>query len=233
MSKNLKLFTVGNFEFRLHHLLIIGVLSLSFSVSMLIRSQAVDYGFELNEFDPFFNYRATEFLVNNNLQDYLEWHDEKSWYPYGRNVSDTSQVTLHISTAILYKIFGFGLSLYDFTILFPTFIGAITSIAVFAFVRVLGGTTAGLFASLMFAVSVPIFSRGFVGWFKSEPLGLFLGFIAVYLFVSGIKNDKGSISFLKLAGAGLFLSLALSAWGGMIFFVISIFLFCFAIPFFK
>ena len=56
MSKNLKLFTVGNFEFRLQHLLIIGILSLAFSISMLIRSQGADYGFELNEFDPFFNF---------------------------------------------------------------------------------------------------------------------------------------------------------------------------------
>jgi dolichyl-diphosphooligosaccharide---protein glycosyltransferase len=233
MVSNQKLFSVGTFDFRLQHLLVIGILVLSVSISVLIRSTPAMYGIELFEYDPFFNFRATEYLINNNLQDYLQWHDEKSWYPYGRNVSDTSQVTLHISTAIFYKFFNFGISLYDFTILFPLIIGSLTSLAIFGFVRVLGGTTAGLLASLMFAVSVPIFSRGFIGWFKSEPLGLFFGFIAVYLFVSGIKNDKGKISFLKLAGAGLFLSLGLSSWGGIIFFVISILLFYFAIPFFR
>ncbi|EPA05441.1 hypothetical protein BG20_I2319, partial [Candidatus Nitrosarchaeum limnium BG20] len=36
--------SVGKFDFKLHHLLIIGILSLSFSVSFLIRSQAADYG---------------------------------------------------------------------------------------------------------------------------------------------------------------------------------------------
>jgi len=38
---------------------------------MLIRSQGADYGFELNEFDPFFNYRATDFIINNGLDAYL------------------------------------------------------------------------------------------------------------------------------------------------------------------
>ena len=35
----------------------------------------------LNEFDPYFNYRATEFLVENGLEEYYEWHDYMSWYP--------------------------------------------------------------------------------------------------------------------------------------------------------
>ena len=87
MTKNLKLFTVGNFEFRLQHLLIIGILSLAFSVSMLMRSQSADYGFELQEFDPFFNYRATQFIVDNGLNAYFDWDDDRSRYPFGRNVS--------------------------------------------------------------------------------------------------------------------------------------------------
>ena len=123
MTKNLKLFTVGNFEFRLQHLLIIAVLSLAFSVSMLIRSQGADYGFELQEFDPFFNYRATQFIVDNGLNAYFDWDDDRSWYPFGRNVSETSQVMLHVTAALLYPVFGMGADLYDFTIMFPVFFG--------------------------------------------------------------------------------------------------------------
>ena len=233
MVSNSKLFTIGNFDFRLQHLLIIGVLALSCSISMIIRSGPLNYETELFEYDPFFNYRATEYAVNNGFENYFEWYDEKSWYPYGRNISDTSQVTLHLSTAVLYQIFNFGMSLHTFTVIFPLFIGGITTIAVFGFVRVLGGTTAGLFGSLMFAVSVPILIRGFAGWFKSEPLGLFLGIIALYLFVSGIKYNKGKTSFIKLVGGGLVLALAFSSWGGSIFFILTILLFYFALPFFK
>ena len=152
MSKNLILFTVGSFEFRLQHLLIIGILSLAFSMSMLIRSQGIPYGFELNEFDPFFNYRATEFIVSNGISEYFDWHDDRSWYPFGRNVSETSQVMLHVTTALLYQIFGGTSDLYDFSIMFPVVIGSLSTIVLFALVRVFAGTTAGLLASMFFAL---------------------------------------------------------------------------------
>jgi len=182
LISNKKLFSVGNFEFSLHHLLIIGILSLSFSISALIRSQPADYGFQLNEFDPFFNYRATQFIVDNGLPAYFSWHDDMSWHPHGRDVASTSQAMLHITAATLYGAFGGGSDLYGFTIILPVVFGSLTAIVVFALVRVIGGTTAGLFASLLYAVSLPIIVRGTIGWFKSEPLGLFYGLLAVYLF---------------------------------------------------
>ena len=77
MKSDLVLFQSEKFNFKLNHLIIIGVLVLAFSTSMLIRSQPIEYGFELNEFDPFFNYRATEYIVENGLSEYFEWHDEK------------------------------------------------------------------------------------------------------------------------------------------------------------
>jgi len=233
MVSNQKLFSVGDFDFRLQHLLIIGILVISVSISMSIRAVPMMYGLELFEFDPFYNFRATEYIVNNGTEAYFEWFDDKSWYPFGRNVSESSQVILHFTTAISYQLFGFGISLYDFTILFPLVIGSLTSILVFAFVRVIGGTTAGLFAALIFSISLPIITRGLVGWFKSEPLGLFFGFLGIYLFVSALKFDKGKISAIKLTAAGLFFALGLSAWGGVLFFVLGILAFYLAIPFFK
>jgi len=233
MISNQKLFSIGNFDFRLQHLLVIGVLALSVSISMTIRSTPASYGFELFEFDPFFNYRATEYILENGTDSYFNWIDEKTWHPFGRNVSETSQVTLHMTSASLYPIFNFGSSVYDFTILLPLVFGSLTTIAVFAFVRVLGGTTAGLYAALIFSISIPIFTRGLIGWFKSEPLGLFFAFIAMYLFVSGFKFNKGKISLIKLIAAGFFLSLGLSAWGGILFFIIPIVLFYFSLPFIK
>ena len=233
MSSNQKLFSVGNFDFRLQHLLIIGVLALSVSISMLIRSTPMNYGLELFEFDPFFNFRATEYIVENGYDAYSNWVDEKSWHPFGRDISENSQVVLHVTTSIFYQLFGFNSSLYNFTIIFPLVVGSLTAISVFAFVRVLGGTTAGLLAALMFSISVPVFTRGLVGWFKSEPLGLFFGFLAMYLFVSGILNYRGTSSLIKLVLGGLFLALGLSAWGGILFFIIPIITFYFILPFLK
>jgi len=231
MVSNQKLFSVGDFDFRLQHLLVIGVLILAVSIGMLIRSGPMAYGLDLFEFDPWFNFRATSYIVDNGSDAYFNWVDEKTWHPFGRDVSENSQVTLHLTTAYLYKIFGFGLSLYDFVVLFPLVIGSLTAIIVFAFVRVLAGTTAGLLGALIFSISVPIFTRGLIGWFKSEPLGLFFGFLALYLFVSGIKFNKGKISVIKLILASLFLVLSISAWGGSLLFLAVISLFFISLPF--
>ena len=215
------------------YLLIIGILALSFSLSFMLRAQPLEYGFELNEFDPFFNYRATQFMIENGFPAYLEWHDDLSWHPYGRNVSVTSQVMLHSTTATLYQIFGMGTSLYDFTIWFPLVIGSLTTIIIFALVRIIGGTTAGLFASLFFAISPIIIMRGSIGWFKSEPLGLFYGLLAVYLLLSAIKSDKGKVSVAKIVGGGILLAFGLASWGGVQFFVLPIGLFFVALPFLR
>lgn len=221
------------FDFHLRHLLIIGILIISFSISAMVRSQAADYGFQLNEFDPFFNYRATQYLVDHGLNAYVHWHDDMSWYPNGRDVFATAQVPLHVTDAILYKIFGGGSSLYNFTILFPVVFGSITAIVVFALVRVMAGTSAGLFASLFFALSPPIIVRGTIGWFKSEPLGLFYGLLGVYLFLSGLKSENKKIAIAKLIGGGFFLATGFASWGGIEFFLVPLGLFFLALPFIR
>ncbi|MDE0832028.1 MAG: hypothetical protein OSA03_02730, partial [Nitrosopumilus sp.] len=80
MNSQTKLFQAGSFNVKLNHLVIIGVLVLAFSISFLIRSQPAEYGNELMEFDPFFNFRATEYIIENGLTDYFNWHDDKTWY---------------------------------------------------------------------------------------------------------------------------------------------------------
>ncbi len=233
MIANTSLFTIGSFNFRLQHLLVIGILIISFSISFLLRSQPASYGFELNEFDPFFNFRATEFIVENGLSEYFAWHDDMSWYPKGRDVSQSSQVMLHVTAATTYQIFGGNSSLYDFTILFPVIFGSLTTIVIFALVRLIGGTTAGIFAALFYSVSVPIILRGMLGWFKSEPLGLFYGLLSLYLFLSGIKSENKKIAISKIVGGGIFMGFGLASWGGIQFFVIPLGIFILTLPFLR
>ena len=233
MISNVTLVSLGKFDLKLHHLLIIGVLSLSFSISFLVRSQAADYGWELNEFDPFFNYRATQYVVDNGINAYFEWNDDLSWYPHGRDISQTSQVVLHVTAAVTYWIFGGGMELYDFTILFPVVFGSLSTIVIFALVRVIGGTTAGLLSALFLSVSLPLIVRGSIGWFKSEPLGLFFGILALYFLLSGLNSKNRKVAIVKLIAAGITVPLSISAWGGSQFFIIPIGIFFLTLPFVR
>ena len=227
------LFRAGSIEFQTRHLLVIAVLALAFSTALIMRFYPIKYGYYLNEFDPYFDYRATKFIVDNGLNAYWQWHDTMSWYPEGRDVAGTSQAVLHITAAYLYQAFGGGMSLMDFTIAFPAVMGALTAIAVFALVRVLGGTTAGMFSALFWAFSPAIIQRGNLGWFKSEPLGLFFAIVAMYLFISAIKHKEIKYAIAKAIAGGLILGLANGSWGGIQYFSIPISLFFIALPFFR
>ena len=111
LSGTLTLFKVGNRHFQMRHLLVIGVLCIAFTTAFILRSFPMKYGFYLNEFDPYFDYRATKYIVDNGLDAYFKWHDTMSWYPEGRDVPKTSQSGLHVTAAYLYKAFGGNSSL--------------------------------------------------------------------------------------------------------------------------
>ena len=221
------------FGLPLRHLLVIAVLALAFTSAVIMRSYPVKYGFFLNEFDPYFDYRATKYIVDHGLGAYFKWHDNMAWYPEGRDIAKTSQSGLHIVAAFLYSVFGRGTSLLNFTIMLPVVMGSLTTIIIFALVRVLGGTSAGMFAALLFAFSPAIIQRGNLGWFKSEPLGLFFGLLAIYLFISAIKHREIKYAIPKAIVGGLFLGLGNASWGGIQYFSIPISLFLIALPFFR
>src|SRR5919202_1146111 len=156
----------GEFEFEIGHLLIIAVLAICFTTAFIMRAYPAKYGFYLNEFDPYFDYRATKYIVDNGLEAYWKWHDTMTWYPEGRNIPNTSQSGLHIVAAFLYSISGRGIPLLDFTIILPVIMGSLTAIVIFALVRVIGGTSTGLLSPLLFSFSPAIIQRGNLGWFK-------------------------------------------------------------------
>jgi dolichyl-diphosphooligosaccharide--protein glycosyltransferase len=227
-----------HFEFHRRHLLIILVLAIAFTTAFIMRSYPIKYGFYLNEYDPYFNYRATKYIVDNGFDAYWKWHDTMSWYPEGRDVARTSQSGLHVISALLYYIFDRGGSLLDFTIMLPVVLGSLTTIIVFALVRIMSGTSAGMFAAVLFTFSPAIIQRGNLGWFKSEPLGLFLGLIALYLFLSAIKytsnnNNEMKYLLLKSLAGGIILGLGNVSWNGVQYFIIPISLFLIALPFVR
>ena len=234
LEGNRVLFKISTFEFQQRYLLILIVLALAFTTAFIMRSYPLKYGFYLHEYDPYFNYRATKYLIDNGLDAYWQWHDTMSWYPEGRDIPSTSQAGLHLVTAFLYNAFGRGTSLLDFTIILPVILSSLITIVMYAVVRTISGSTStGLFAALLLAFSPSIVQRGSLGWFKSEPLGLLLGLLAVYLFLSAIKHREIKYLVPKAVFGGLLLGLANASWGGVQYFSIPISLFFFVLPFLK
>jgi len=223
LSKNKK------FEYIIISLIVVSAFFISYSM----RTQPLKYGMEIDEFDPYYNYRATTYLVDNGFESYKNWHDELSWYPTGRDVFATSQTMLHLTAATLYQPFSSMMSLKEFVIYFPAVIGSLTVLPVFLLIRRITDGKVGALASMFFAISISFIQRGTAGWFKSEPLGLFYGIFGVYFFISGVMSifeGKKIHGIIKLASAGLILAVGLSSWGGVIFFLIPILVWLIMIP---
>jgi len=55
-----------------------------------IRLHAIrTFGYIIHEFDPWFNYRAAEYLAQHGLRKFFQWYDYMSWYPIGRPIGTT------------------------------------------------------------------------------------------------------------------------------------------------
>ena len=57
-----------------------------------------NFGRVIHEFDPYFNFRATEYLVDNGWKKFINWYDERSWYPLGRPVGMLSTLKYKTNT---------------------------------------------------------------------------------------------------------------------------------------
>ena len=88
------------------------ILLLICSVATLVRVfSVIRYESIIHEFDPWFNFRATKFLVNNNFKQFWNFFDSESWYPLGRNVG----ATVYPGLMVIFYIFS---QQVDFYILF-------------------------------------------------------------------------------------------------------------------
>lgn len=56
----------------------------------------------IHEFDPWFNYRATYYMTENGFYPFLNWFDDRAWYPLGRIVGGTVYPGLMLTSGILW-----------------------------------------------------------------------------------------------------------------------------------
>jgi dolichyl-diphosphooligosaccharide---protein glycosyltransferase len=220
-----------------------------FVIAMLMRLFPAQYGFYLNEFDPYYDYKAANFIVTSfnqswaagqggfpGLWHYFSWTDYTTWFPEGRVVASTSQDGLQFAGALSYlffkNVFGLQYSLYDYLVLFPVFVGSLTAVVFYYLVKRIAGEAGGLFAALMIAVSPPLIERGNLGWFKSEPLCIFLFAIAAYLFLTLLDSPMSNKQrIFRALVAGLLAGYANTAWGGGEYFTIAFAFFFVVMPF--
>jgi len=173
----------------------------------------------LNEFDPYYQYSLTNYMVQNGLLSPYwptPWINTQQWYPAGLDMS-ASYPSLPMTAAALYSIISFlgvNVDLMSFCSFLPAIFGMVACLIIYFIGKDIGGKTVGLFASLFLALAPSFLARTALGFFDTESVGI-LGLLSfIFLFLRAIDENRSMRSALLYSfGAAGALAYFLLGWG--------------------
>ena len=187
-----------------------------------IRLYAIkNYGLVIHEFDPWFNFRATQYLADNGWQKFFSWFDYMSWYPLGRPVGTTIYPGMQITSVAIFdflKSLGpeYEMSLNDVCCYVPAWFG----VSATAFVGLLTyesmkSSTMAIAAAAIMAIVPAHIMRSVGGGYDNESIAMTAMCATFYFWVKSVSGKQFSWIWGILSGLAYFYMVA--TWGGYIF----------------
>merc|ERR1712137_913670 len=197
----------------------IGILSLIYVIAFFVRLFSV-LRFEsvIHEFDPYFNYRSTQYLVNEGFYNFINWFDSSSWYPLGRIVGGTIYPGLMVTAASVYWIlhfFHFTIDIRNVCVLLAPWMASNTAMVTYLFTKETYNTRAGVIAAAFVAIVPGYISRSVAGSYDNEAVAIFALIFTYYLWIKAVKT--GSMMWAACCSLSYFYMV--SAWGGYVFII--------------
>jgi len=194
-------------------------MALVLSLAVMIRLLPLRWGFYLSEFDPYFHYRAAEYVAKNGFFSLASWHDTMGWYPYGRDVAGVYLPGLAVTAVSLYyflNFIGISISLFNLCVIFPIIMAAIACIVIYFLGKLIGGREVGILTAFFLALNASYISRTSLGFFDDETIGVLGIMIVAYLFLKAIEEEqKLKSTVLYALSAGLTLGYVSASWGAV------------------
>jgi len=172
----------------------------------------------IHEFDPYFNFRSTKYLVYEGVYEFLNWFDAQSWYPLGRIVGGTIYPGLMVTAAMVYWVshfFNITLQIRNICVLLAPWFASNTAIVTYLLTKEVHDSSAGLIAAGMIAIVPGYISRSVAGSYDNEAVAIFALLLTYYLWVKSVKT--GSLFWSGLCALAYFYMV--SAWGGYVFII--------------
>lgn len=171
----------------------------------------------IHEFDPWFNYRATLYLVKNGWYEFLNWYDETAWYPLGRSVGGTVYPGIMVTSAlahfVLNKILAFPVNIRDVCVFLAPVCSGLTAYAAYLLTKELKDSSAGLLAAGFIVICPGYISRSVAGSYDNEAIAIFLMVACFYLWIKASKTG----SSIYAAACAMSYFYMVSSWGGYSF----------------
>lgn len=89
-----------------------------------------EYGRVIHEFDPYFNYRATEYLWQHGAEKFFTWFDYLVWYPLGRPVGTTIYPGMQVTAVFIKNHILPDWSINDICCYIPSWFGVLATLGV-------------------------------------------------------------------------------------------------------
>lgn len=188
-------------------------------VAYTIRLHAIEtYGRVIHEFDPWFNFRSTDYLVRNGLSKFMHWFDDQVWWPIGRPVGQTIYPGMMIVSAIIHwftNTFLFEISLNDVCVFVPAIFGAVATLFTFLLAyEVSRDWNAATIAGAVMAVLPAHMMRSVGGGYDNESVAMTTFVATFYLWTRSLR-DENSWHWGILTG--LMYAAAVATWGAYTF----------------
>ena len=197
------------------------LLLVSLFAAVYIRLEAPrKYGNVIHEFDPWFNYRATKYLVDNGWEKFSNWYDYECWYPLGRPVGHTIYPGLMVTAAGIFhaaEAAGQGWSLNDVCVFLPAAFSVVTCLAVYglAYETSDGNRAAATAACFIMAIMPAHLMRSVAGGYDNECVAVAAIVVTFWLWVRAVKSPR--FCWLWATLCGFCYVYLVSAWGAYIF----------------
>ena len=173
----------------------------------------------IHEFDPWFNFRSTKYLVEEGFYSFHNWFDKMAWYPMGRFVGGTVFPGLMWTAAFFFhflqNILHFTVNIRNTCVFLSPFMASNTAIATYLFTKEVWNGGAGLAAAAFVALAPGYISRSVAGSYDNEAVAIFALIFCFFLWVRAVNT--GSMAWGAAAALGYFNMVA--AWGGYIFII--------------
>jgi len=172
----------------------------------------------IHEFDPWFNYRSTAYMVKHGFYDFLNWFDDRAWYPLGRIVGGTVYPGLMITSGSIHyvlSLLNIPIHIRDVCVFLAPLFSGLTAISTYFLTKELWNEGAGLFAACFIAIVPGYISRSVAGSYDNEGIAIFALMFTYYLWIKAIKT--GSVYWGAWSALSYFYMV--SAWGGYVFII--------------
>ena len=116
----------------------------------------VRYESVIHEFDPWFNFRTTRYLVAEGFYNFHNWFDEGSWYPLGRFIGGTLYPGLMWTAAAGYHflhLLHFTVDIRNVCVLLAPFMAGNTAIATYLLTKECWNGSAGIYAAIFVGIA--------------------------------------------------------------------------------